>query len=101
MAEQVYHVGRVDILVALVLCTHWLEAVYVDSRVVLGRRVLSHFQVRVWHVLIQGALFYFGCLIDHILIQIHQILRDVLAVLEVLLVNLVIILWCLECRLLL
>lgn len=37
LAEQVYHVGRVDILVALVLCTYWLEAVYVDSRVILGR----------------------------------------------------------------
>lgn len=51
--------------------------------------------------MIQRALFDFRPLICNLLIQIHQILGHILTILEVLLINLVIILRRLQCRLLL
>lgn len=52
-------------------------------------------------MLVERALFNLRSLINHILIQIHQILCDILTILEVLLVYLIIILRSLKCSLLL
>lgn len=95
LAEQIDHIRHIDVLVTVIQCARWLLAIDVYLRVDIRRRILTNVDVRIGHKQFHRALLHLRRLLVDVL-DIHQVLGDILAVLKVLLVQLRVVLRRLE-----